>query len=251
MNWRLLYVVIVSCVYTVIHPNTLRAQTADDSTNNIAINHTATSNTEDLNLTPIDTSAYRLIDSHAINNYKRDKNFIYSYEQPSKSKQPLFDLRALASIWKNKTIIYSLYCLVALVVLYILFMIFKQSDFTWHIRRKQNVSKSSADWESVEHFNQWEDAIEQAIQQENFRLATRIMYLELLQLLHMAKLIVYEKEKTNWNYVTALGSTTFGPPFAQITRYFDYIWYGEFTVTPSIFKDIQQLHTQLKQSIHL
>jgi hypothetical protein len=83
----------------------------------------------------------------------------------------------------------------------------------------------------------------------DYKLAVRVMYLETLQLLHLGELIHYEQEKTNWQYVAELGDTTFKKPFTLFTKYFDYVWYGNFAMTRETFEEIKNIHSQIKNSI--
>lgn len=59
-----------------------------------------------------------------------------------------------------------------------------------------------------------------------WRLALRAVYLRLLALLHERGAIRYESQRTNGDYVAALGGGAAAEPFRRVTLSFDQAWYG-------------------------
>ncbi len=72
--------------------------------------------------------------------------------------------------------------------------------------------------------------IKQAEAQGNYTLAIRLYYLKALQDLMQKKLIRWQKDKTNGQYVRELSVTALHFPFKNLTRIFDYVEYGEYPV---------------------
>ncbi len=72
--------------------------------------------------------------------------------------------------------------------------------------------------------------IKQAEAEGNYALAIRLYYLKALQDLMQQKLIRWQKDKTNGQYVRELSVTALHFPFKNLTRIFDYIEYGEYPV---------------------
>ncbi|HBY68162.1 MAG TPA: DUF4129 domain-containing protein, partial [Flavobacteriaceae bacterium] len=75
------------------------------------------------------------------------------------------------------------------------------------------------------------ELIEKALQNKEYRLAVRYYYLLILKKLTDAELIDYEFDKTNTDYIAEITSDTVILPFKKATNLYDYIWYGNFTVT--------------------
>lgn len=73
--------------------------------------------------------------------------------------------------------------------------------------------------------------VEQAEQQGDYRLAVRFSYLKLLRNLDDNELIHWKAEKTNSDFIAELNSTTYGESFKDITRLYEYAWYGEFELS--------------------
>ena len=197
----------------------------------------------------IDTTYFRTIDSSQWQIYKNDKAFTYKIEKQKPIKRPnLSFLKWIFKILSFGVLKFILYALVAIAIFYILYTIIIQSEFNYFIRRKNTSKAETASWENVADFTDWDIALQKALDITDYRLATRIMYLETLQTLHLAQLIKYEQEKTNWEYVTELGDTTFKKPFTLFTKYFDYVWYGNFVMTNENFEEIKNIYTLIKQS---
>ncbi len=91
--------------------------------------------------------------------------------------------------------------------------------------------------------------IYKAINAENYRLAIRLMYLHLLKDLSETGIIQYKQERTNNDYVMQLYSTPYYKSFFQLTRNFEYAWYGQFQIKIEVFKTIQANFASFKKTL--
>ncbi|WP_431135991.1 DUF4129 domain-containing protein [Psychroserpens mesophilus] len=93
--------------------------------------------------------------------------------------------------------------------------------------------------------------IDNAISQKNYRLAIRYYYLLSLKYLAEKQVITWQQEKTNEDYITEIESETLKRNFRNITRIYDYVWYGEFNVDQLRFESLkipfESLNTSIKQ----
>ena len=91
--------------------------------------------------------------------------------------------------------------------------------------------------------------INSAIQAANYRQAVRLYYLQTLSLLSNKGLIQYQQDSTNSAYVMELFKTHYYKDFFQLTRSFEYTWYGKFELTAPQFgvlqKDFEIFYSQL------
>lgn len=87
-------------------------------------------------------------------------------------------------------------------------------------------------------------AIETAIGQRNFRLAVRLLYLQTLKQLTDAGKIDYKPDKTNRQYVYELVNSPIQVDFNELTRQFEFVWYGDFPVDEPRFQLIEQQFRQ-------
>jgi len=92
--------------------------------------------------------------------------------------------------------------------------------------------------------------IQQALQDKNYRLAIRYYYLYILQLMTDKKIISWELQKTNYDYLNEIEVQELKRPFSTITRWYDYIWYGNFDIDETKYKkaetDFESLQKTLK-----
>lgn len=96
----------------------------------------------------------------------------------------------------------------------------------------------------------FEDAIEKAINDGNYRLATRLHYLQALKNLSDNGYIDWRINKTNTDYLREITGKPFRDMFGTLTFNFEYSWYGERQLSKEQFLEIrkkfQQFNSQLQ-----
>lgn len=92
-------------------------------------------------------------------------------------------------------------------------------------------------------------AISKAIAGNNYRLAVRLMYLQVLTNMHHNNIIRYKQDATNFDYLVQLHQTGYYPEFFKVTRHYEYAWYGLFPVNEQAFNVIKQDIEALTQKI--
>jgi hypothetical protein len=106
--------------------------------------------------------------------------------------------------------------------------------------------------ESLENIHKisFEEEIEKAIANHNFRLAVRLLYLNCLKKLNDAGAIQWKADKTNLAYLHEIQNPEQQQNFGLLTRQFEYVWYGDFKVDQTHFQQIsnsfQQFNPKLK-----
>ncbi len=93
------------------------------------------------------------------------------------------------------------------------------------------------------------ELIAQAIQEKDYRLAVRFYYLQILQKLTDKELIVWQQEKTNEDFIREIAQLKFASDFTEITRLYDFVWYGNFEINEPEFLKITTLYNTLTQKI--
>ncbi len=91
--------------------------------------------------------------------------------------------------------------------------------------------------------------INKSLENKDYRLAVRYYYLLILKRLTLSHLIEYEFDKTNSDYIAEITSENVNQNFIKATLLYDYIWYGNFTVTEKDFMKIQNIFTNLEHQI--
>lgn len=81
--------------------------------------------------------------------------------------------------------------------------------------------------------------IQRAVEQNDYREAVRLCYIDILKNLAGEKLIRWRADYTNHTYVQQLQSTPFAVQFEEISSLFDYLVYGEFHADETVFQYAQ------------
>ncbi len=93
------------------------------------------------------------------------------------------------------------------------------------------------------------EAIAKAIEQKNYRLAIRLLYLQTLRRMADRELIRWKLNKTNDVYAQELYGSTYYKDFAWLTNAYDYTWYGDFAVQEHQFTQVQQYFQTFQQQL--
>ena len=92
--------------------------------------------------------------------------------------------------------------------------------------------------------------IDAAINDGDYRLAVRYYYLQLLRQLNQKKLINYEFQKTNSEYLNEIKADRLRVQLKKVMRIYDFIWYGSFSLTEPDFhlaqRNFQDMQTSIK-----
>ena len=100
-------------------------------------------------------------------------------------------------------------------------------------------SESNTDYEVFEediHSIPFEEQIQKALDEKNYKLAVRLNYLSALKKLSDANLISWSPGKSNHEYIYELSDKRVKEDFMDLSRLFEYSWYGGFDVEKSIFE---------------
>lgn len=93
------------------------------------------------------------------------------------------------------------------------------------------------------------ELIIKAIKQNNFRLAIRYYYLLCLKKLTENETIEWQPQKTNSDYLNEIRKDELKTHFRQITKIYDYVWYGEFTVDALKFETLKLPFVSLQNEV--
>jgi hypothetical protein len=126
-----------------------------------------------------------------------------------------------------------------LMVFYLLLRLLKADVSAWLTGTAQISNLQLATLGEDIHDINFDKSIEEAIRQKQFRQAVRLYYLKTLKKLSDKKLIEWEKDKTNRDYTFELRQTQLLNPFQNLTRIFEYIYYGDFQISSQEFVEAQ------------
>jgi hypothetical protein len=105
--------------------------------------------------------------------------------------------------------------------------------------------------ESLENIHEitFDEELEKALNQRNYRLGVRLLYLRSLKYLNDARLIEWQIDKTNAAYLNELANSDQRQSFTVLTRQFEYVWYGDFPIDSNSYQNISTLFQDFKKML--
>lgn len=95
----------------------------------------------------------------------------------------------------------------------------------------------------------FESLIAAALQNADYRQATRLRFLHALRLLSDNHQVTWHPGKTNYEYALELRSKGVGPLFSRLSRYFEYAWYGNFRIESQDYQQVDQVFNDLRKAM--
>jgi hypothetical protein len=207
----------------------------------------------------IDTTTVQLrnFDNTALKKYSNQAAFKYNDSYAGPSLWSVFwrwfwnMVNAFLSQGNNRSIftLFLKYLFIGLGLVALTFLILRLVGVdALNIFSRQSVTANLPYSESVENIHEinFDEGIDAAIAQHNYRFAVRLLYLKCLKQLSDSGQIRWEINKTNSNYVNELNNPEQRIAFNLLTRQFEYIWYGEFIIDEPVFKKINVLFNNFK-----
>ncbi|HMG10715.1 MAG TPA: DUF4129 domain-containing protein [Mucilaginibacter sp.] len=194
----------------------------------------------------------------ALKAYYNDKNF--NYNGPAQGEASAWD-RFWAYFWDklfskldNSPLAGSIikYTFLIIAIGLLVYFIFRLMGMDAIKLLQGEARKTSLAYtESLENIHElnFDSEIEKAVSQHNYRLAVRLLYLKCLKQLSDSNLIHWQIDKTNSAYVLELNNLSQRQAFLLLTRQFEYVWYGGFTIDGTAFQNINQLFQNFKKQL--
>lgn len=95
----------------------------------------------------------------------------------------------------------------------------------------------------------FDDAIKEAVENRNFRLATRLLYLQSLKRLSDKGYIQWQLNKSNNDYIREVTGKPWQSLFKKLTYSFEYTWYGEMNLANDEFQNLQVQFQQFNNQL--
>ncbi len=146
-----------------------------------------------------------------------------------------------------KTLEYIVYLFLAITTLYLLIKFLMQAPVNSVFKNEsQDINDFNYVEENLKDVN-FETLIEDALNDNNYRLATRYAYLKSLRLLTNKEIIEWHYDKTNSEYLNEIKDDNTKIIFKRISYIYDYVWYGEFPIDKAIYdknlSDFEKINT--------
>lgn len=184
-------------------------------------------------------------DPKIIESYRSQKEFNYT-------KAPVdtnFIKRVLAYMQKRfgkfskltAAIPWFIKILLGVIVLFFLFVVITQTKLYKFFYSSKEIELPAFHLSS--NYNElvdYDKEITANINQHQFRLAIRLLYLKVIQKLSNNNYIQYSKNKTNVDYLRDLSNTNLKSEFKHVTLIYNHVWYGEIEIEKDQFLRFEQ-----------
>jgi hypothetical protein len=205
--------------------------------------------------------AIRNFNNKALEQYKKDSDFNY-YRDEDLHSLSLWD-RFWRWFWRLIRRLFGSeggnessgaispavrYVLLALIIAGVIYAVIKLLG-AWNVFGKESQQIEIPYTESLENIHEitFDEELEKAIAQRNYRLGVRLLYLRSLKQLNDAQLIHWQTDKTNATYLNELTDSGQRQSFGVLTRQFEYIWYGDFPIDSNSYQNISILFQDFKK----
>jgi hypothetical protein len=204
----------------------------------------------------------RHLDSAALKKYSNDPAFDYTHEQdlPQQSWWDRFWSWFWAQIAKLfskvpgggnavPVIKYLLMGMLAFAVIYLLLRLLKIDLLRLFRKHKNNDAIPYAEFAENIHEINFDESINKALADKNYRLAVRLLYLRSLKQLNDAGLIHWRMEKTNLTYLNEIENPDYKQLFGALTIRFEYVWYGDFQINSDAYQRIDTMFREFNSRL--
>ena len=143
-----------------------------------------------------------------------------------------------------------LWVLAVAVVVFVVYKLFLGKSALF-LKSRKNIEAEIQMEEEVLSADKYEGLIKKAAADKNFRLAVRYLYLQSLYQLAEKGYVRLGSEKTNYQYAAELRAAKpdFTKPFADLTYKYEYIWYGEYSVTDAMYDSLRNSFAEFNNKI--
>ncbi len=209
---------------------------------------------------PVDTlitSNIRNINADSLALIKKDKGFYYQQWLDSllrvreanlhKEEKPPPKLPDFSGVLNVFQVI--LWVFAGAILLFVLYKLFISKSGLF-IKNSKNID-AVIDVDKAPIETRYDALIAKAESENNYRLAVRYLHLQALYNLSEKGLVKVATEKTNYQYLNELRSApaTIVKDFSDLTYKYEYIWYGEYPLAPTMYQSLRKQFTTFNKEI--
>lgn len=138
--------------------------------------------------------------------------------------------------------------LALLLVVYVILRLLKIDALTmFYTGKKTPVSYGILD-EDI-HAMDFDKLIREALDKKEFRQAIRLLFLQALKLMADKNHILWQPGKTNHDYLEELTAKNLKTGFNELNFYFEYAWYGNFTINESLYQKVDSIFKEWRTNV--
>jgi hypothetical protein len=174
----------------------------------------------------------------------------YNEEPPEPEKQETREPMSFGN-WNSDLLGALAYVIIIGVIIAILYAVVRNVKAG---SPKRKISQEAAD--AAHHFENIEDLdvnslLQKTITEGNYRLAVRLYFLGLLKELNQQGIILWKKDKTNYDYLAELSAKDFYyDEVRELTLAYEQVWYGEHRLTTEAYQQLFAAFENLHQKFN-
>ena len=115
--------------------------------------------------------------------------------------------------------------------------------------RKATLKEQEGSPQENIHEIDFQTAIAEAIKEQEYNKAVRLLYLSALKELSAREHIRWQAGKTNYQYQQELSTPHLQDPFRQLGFFFEYAWYGDFRMNERHYQQAESMYQSLHQNL--
>lgn len=207
---------------------------------------------------PIDTTKVDLrpFSTATVDSLKADPDL--SYTQPPTIAESLWDRflswisRILEALFEKTTTTdlgrFLMYTGLLIAIIILIMMLLRVNALQVFYSGAETKPTYQVFHENIHEMN-FDELIREATEKREYRLATRLVFLHALKLLSDKHLIDFTPGKTNHDYVEELNPGEVKTGLNELSFYFDYAWYGNFSISENQFQKIRHTFSYWREKI--
>jgi hypothetical protein len=195
--------------------------------------------------------ARRQVSESRLNHYLSEPEYAYANDPEYWKKNKTADDShsfSLFNFFRRKPVQWFLFLTVFAIILYGIYLLAKENNFKW-LTRKSNPVTPGTPASGIEQPLDFDDAIRKYQSEGNYRMAVRNMYLRLIHTVNSRNIIHIGDSFTNSEMMRAFGSHPQASEFRFLATAYEYVYYGEFIMTPELFEGIKTRFDVFQQKL--
>ncbi len=145
---------------------------------------------------------------------------------------------------------YIFYGLMLFLLVFVILKLAGLSPYNLIIRPKKIKRQDILVFEEDIKTTDFDKIISEAQRKGDFRKAVRFLYIKLLKLLADKEFVEWKKEKTNKDYKQEMQKNRYSKEFSELTKIYEYVWYGEFDINQDFFNLIYSDYNKLYKRLY-
>ncbi|WP_336514489.1 DUF4129 domain-containing protein [Pollutibacter soli] len=191
-----------------------------------------------------------------LEDYRSKREFQYEVKEPTLNAWDRFWIRFwdwVAKQFDKKGVLLSFrilfWSIIAAILSFAVVKIVGMEKIRLLIRgEKSGLGEFTVSEEDI-HGIDFKKSIAKAVEEKDYREAVRLQYLQSLKQLSDRSLISWAAHKTNIDYASELSQSGLSGGFNQLTRFYEFAWYGEFMPIEEDYHKIAGIFHHFNQQV--